>query len=593
MFTKLLSLLDNVRIKQKLFVSFVVVAFVPILIVGVYLTVQFRNHVLDQATEQSNNNVERIRSQLEDVLQRPIDISGILMSDQKLANVVNTRYQDTYEVVAAYQNFEDFKEYIKLYKEIDNIKFYAENATMLNNWEFIQMNDELKNQSWYNFTDKSGLIYWAYIPDETKKDQSYLTLIRKVEFPLYRSSGMLVMNIASDSLRNIVKQETFDSYIFDSSGIIVAAKDNTLSGKKITELDFASSRTNWEVGQYEMEVDGKPSRIIVEELKPQYSQNSLKIMSIFTIDTIVSGAERISYQGLMIMVLSMLVSFVLVYGTSSILSKRILALNRDINKLSTGDLSVSSTIQGSDEIGLLSRQFNNMVSSIRDLMDRVRVSENQKAQLELRQREIKLKMMASQINPHFLFNALESIRMHAHMNGDKELASIVRMLGRMIRKNLEVGTGSVTMADELEVIRCYLEIQKFRFGAERLTFSLNIDDNALHLHVPPLLIQPIVENAVVHGMDQVAVDGKVNIVVKYDEPYLKVMITDNGQGMSEERLKEVIRQNNEPEEDSESRIGLRNVHQRLIMIYGEDAGLHIQSSPGSGTVVSFVIHMGG
>ncbi|MCR8655854.1 cache domain-containing sensor histidine kinase [Paenibacillus endoradicis] len=591
MLSKFLARLDNVRIKQKLFVSFIVVAFVPIIFVGVYLTSQFRQHVLEQATEQSNNNVERIKLQLESTIQRPIDISGILMSDANLSNVINTQYESTYEVVKAFQDYSDFREYLKLYNEISNIKFYSSNKTLLDNWEFMRLTDEITESSWYDYTNHSGLIYWAFIADETKKNQSYLSLVRKVEFPLYRTNGILVMNISPDVLNNIVRQETFDTYIIDSLDTIVAAKDHSLVGQRISELDFASERINWGVGQYEMKVNGEPSRIIVEELLPQYSQNSLKIMSIFRIDSIVSGADRISYQGLIVMLISIIISMILIYATSSLISKRILALNRHISKVSTGDLNVNSDITGNDEIGLLSRQFNNMVGNIRDLMDRVRDTEYQKSQLELRQREIKLKMMASQINPHFLFNALESIRMNAHMKGEKELAGIVRMLGKMIRKNLEVGSGSISMADEIEVIRCYLEIQKFRFGPERLAFTLDVDESALEQKVPPLLIQPIVENAVVHGLDQVIVDGKIHISIQYHLAQLRVVITDNGQGMDIERLQQVMQAISELEEENGSRIGLRNVHQRLVMTYGVEAGLQINSQLGEGTSVSFAINM--
>ncbi|HIW34765.1 MAG TPA: sensor histidine kinase [Candidatus Paenibacillus intestinavium] len=591
MLSKFLSRLDNVRIKQKIFISFIVVAFVPIIIVGVYLTSQFRQHVLDQATEQSNKNVERIKLQLESTIQRPIDISGILMSDANLSNVINTQYENSYEVFKAVQGYNDFREYLKLYNEIENIKFYTSNNTLLDNWEFIRLTDQISESSWYNYTTHSGHIYWGFITDETKKHQAYLSLIRKVEFPLYRTNGVLVMTISPEVLNNIVRQETFDTFIIDSSDTIVAAKDNWLVGQKISALDFASERINWGVGQYEMRVDGQPSKIIVEELLPQYSQNSLRIMSIFKIDSIVSGANRISHQGLTVMLISIVISMILIYATSSLLSKRIMALNRHMNKVGTGDLSVNSDISGNDEIGLLSRQFNNMVSNIRMLMDRVRDSENQKSQLELRQREIKLKMMASQINPHFLFNALESIRMNAHMKGEKELASIVRMLGRMIRKNLEVGMGSISMEDELEVIRCYLEIQKFRFGSERLAFTFDVAESALEQKIPPLLIQPIVENAVVHGLDQVVVDGNINISIQYNAPLLRVVITDNGQGMNIDRLQQVMRAISEPEEESGSRIGLRNVHQRLVMTYGVGAGLHIDSKPDEGTSVSFAINM--
>lgn len=590
---KIFSLLDNVRLKKKLFISYIVVAFVPIVIVGVYLTEQFRNHVLEQATEQSYNNVERIKTQLEDVVQRPIDISGVLMSDSDLSKITNTQFASTYEVVEAYQNYRSFRDYINLYSEIYNIRFYMDNPTLLNNWEFIQITKDISMSAWYNYTDQSGLIYWGYIPDETKKNESFVSLVRKVEFPLYRSKGVLVMNINPAALQNIVRQETFDTYIIDSSNIIVAAKNQQFVGKQLSELDFSVGRSDWEIGQYEIEVDGHPSRIIVEELKPQYSQNGFKIMSIFTIDSIVEGAERISVQGLLIILASLLLSMVLIYATSSLLSKRILSLVKNIHKLGTGDLTVTSTIAGNDEVGLLSRQFNNMVSSIRELMERVRDTENQRNQLELRQGEIKLKMMASQINPHFLFNALESIRMHAHIKGDKELASIVRMLGKLIRKNLEVGSGSVKIADEVEVIRYYLAIQQFRFGQERLDFDLHVDEAALETKLPPLLIQPIVENAVVHGMDQVLEEGKVTIKISLEEDKLHVVIADNGTGMDEARMQQVIEMMNQQDEVEGARIGLRNVHQRLISIFGEEAGLHIASKPGEGTTVSFSVHMGG
>src|SRR5690606_28989285 len=130
----------------------------------------------------------------------------------------------------------------------------------------------------------------------------------------------------------------FDTYILDDENTIVAAKNQSLVGKKLTELDFAVGRNEWEVGQYEMDIDGEPSRIIVEELRPQYSQNSLKIMSIFTIEGIVKGANYISLKGAMIITISLLISMILISATSSLFSKRILSLVKNIHKLGTGDL---------------------------------------------------------------------------------------------------------------------------------------------------------------------------------------------------------------------------------------------------------------
>ena len=226
-------------------------------------------------------------------------------------------------------------------------------------------------------------------------------------------------------------------------------------------------------------------------------------------------------------------------------------------------------------------------------MDEVADSESQKAQLLLRQREIKLKMMASQINPHFLFNALESIRMKAHMNGQKEISVVVRMLGKMIRQNLEVGNRRIAIRDEIEVVRCYLEIQKFRYGGDRLSFLLDVDESCASVELPPLVIQPLVENAVVHGLDHVEQGGFVSVRVYRNEEGVGIEIKDNGSGIDEERMGSILRSFDDMEEEEQYRIGLRNVHQRLIMIYGESFGLRIESVLGEGTFITFNIPTGG
>ncbi|MGO4543144.1 sensor histidine kinase, partial [Paenibacillus sp. 2TAB19] len=331
-------------------------------------------------------------------------------------------------------------------------------------------------------------------------------------------------------------------------------------------------------GTYEFKFEGKPSKVVIENLMPPSSSNGLKIVSVFTIESIVSGANRISLLGFGVILISLVIAFILIYFFSAILAKRMLALNKDLNKVALGDFNVISDVSGNDEIGLLSRQFNNMVVSIRGLMDEVTESHQQQAQLQLRQKEIKLKMMASQINPHFLFNALESIRMKAHIKGEKEISYIVRMLGKMIRRNLEIGTKKIALKAEIEIVHSYLEIQKFRYGDERLTFVLNIAPQSEGIEIPPLIIQPLIENAVVHGLEDRAEGGFISLITSVDGNKLRVEVADNGVGISEERMRQINESLHDMEEEDEYRIGLRNVHQRLIMIYGEAHGLQIQSS---------------
>jgi len=585
--------MNNVRIKQKLMFSFILVVFVPVLIVGIFLTAAFRQNVLDQATQQITNNVERIKKQTLDIIRMPIEISDKLLVDSRLTNVVNTQYSSTFEVVKAFWDYRDFRNYIQLYSEVFNIRFYTTNMTILDNWEFLKVTDSIAETPWYQSAMGQVGIHWAYIPDETKNNRNYLSLIRKITFPTYQTNGVLVISVNQNELNAMISREPFDTMIIDDSGYIIAAKNPKWVGKNISELDFASQLTNKAEGTYEFKYDGKPSKIVVEDLLPESSRNGLKIVSVFTIDSIVSGANRISLLGFSIIMLSLVIAFVLIYIFSTILAKRMLVLNKDLNKVAMGDLNVISHVTGNDEIGILSKQFNNMVVSIRGLMDEVAESHKRQARLELRQKEIKLKMMASQINPHFLFNALESIRMKAHIKGETEISSIVRMLGKMIRRNLEVGTRKIALKDELEIVRCYLEIQKFRYGNDRLTFRLDIDESGQDIEIPPLIIQPLIENAVVHGLENIAEGGFVSLTTQVGDRMLRVEVADNGVGISEDKINQIHEALNDMEEEEEYRIGLRNVHQRLVMIYGDGYGLTIKSELGSGTRIVFEIPLGG
>lgn len=150
--------------------------------------------------------------------------------------------------------------------------------------------------------------------------------------------------------------------------------------------------------------------------------------------------------------------------------------------MSTGDFDTSLKIDGKDEIALLARQFNSMVRSINDLMYEVQESNDQNSLLEQKQNDIRFKMLASQINPHFLFNALESIRMEAHMKGQVEIARVVRLLGKMMRSNLEVGRSKILLSQELEVVRCYLDIQQFRYE-DRLKYQFIVDPAVESLYI--------------------------------------------------------------------------------------------------------------
>lgn len=581
-------IINNVRMRNKLLFSYVVIVMIPVLLVGGAMIVYLREQALQSAIAQTINNVEKIKTQTANLLRVPTDISNLLMFDSKLSAVVNTHYEGMLDLTRAYHEFDDFKEYREQYREIDSLRFYSFNSTLVNNLEFIPVDAETKNTYWFREALTGTEIHWYYIRDEEDNLLNRLSLVRQVPFPEHRTSGVLVIGIDQNELNGMLSKEPFNTMIADEQGYVVAAKDPAMVGRTLKELKLGFDFHNKGKGTYKAEINGESANIIVDELLPQSSKSGLRIISVFSTDSIVSSANRISLIGFICILMVLVAALVLVSMISLLITRRLQRLREDLNAVARGDLNVVTRVDGGDEIGDLSRQFNRMVESIHQLMQQVADTSEKNSRLELAQKDIKLKMMASQINPHFLFNALESIRMKAHMRGETDIARIVRLLGKLMRKNIEIGGGYTTLREELEMVRSYLEIQKFRYG-ERLHYEVVVDDAALQAHIPPLIIQPLVENAVVHGLENKEEPVTVKVSVRMNGACLHAEVMDNGSGMEASRLEQVEASFTGEEEPEAGRIGMRNVHQRLTLMYGRQYGIRMSSKPGEGTRVCFTL----
>lgn len=589
----LIRLFNNMKIQSKIVVSFMVAVMIPLLMVGIFLTHELRSTALDDAKEQSAANVERVKKRTAEALEKAIYVSDNVTLDHQLERIVNTTYQTTQEVFIAYDSYTKFAEYKETFKEISNIRLYTENTTMLNNWEFIpQSNVEVK-PFWYHSAEQAnGLIGWFYIPDETKNDQEYLSLVRNIKYSNYKTNAVLVINIRNDYLYEILSQEQSPMMVVDENNNIVVSNRKEYIGKKLLSTVESEIPLDGATGSYNGKLDGEDAEVLIDTLLTDDSQNELKFVSVIPNKVIMADADRFVKHGLLVMGISLIVALLLITFFTKILSNRIITLNRQIKRVGEGNLDAVIHVQGSDEIGLLSNQINKMVTNIKELIDEVEKVHIEKNILEKRQQEIKLKMMASQINPHFLFNALESIRMKAHIKGEKEIASVVKVLGKLMRKSISVTGEMVPLKHEIDLIKCYLDIQKFRYG-DRLDYQLKIDPKSEQLLINPLIIQPLVENAVIHGLENKEKDGKVIVEAKVNEHFLTVCVLDNGVGMSEEKLKSIKETLKNVDDNRENRIGLLNVHQRLSLTFGEQSGLQIESHPSTGTEICFVIDIRG
>jgi two-component system sensor histidine kinase YesM len=247
-----------------------------------------------------------------------------------------------------------------------------------------------------------------------------------------------------------------------------------------------------------------------------------------------------------------------------------------------GDLDTRLAVESEDEVGQLAHSFNTMLDEIRRLVDDV-------LRAQIHEREAELKALQNQINPHFLYNTLESINMLALSHGDRDISRMVTSLGRLLRLSISSSDVLIALRDELDYVNNYLTVQRMRYG-ERITMIVDIDDSLLDHTLPKLALQPVVENALYHGLEPHRGPGCVTIRGRrLDQDILELAVEDNGVGMDALTLAEVQRSLQTDVQRGGRSIGLANVHERLKLYCGPEYGLSVTSEPGKGTLVSFRI----
>jgi two-component system, sensor histidine kinase YesM len=580
------SITNNINIRNKLILSYVLVVFLPVLTVGLLLTNSLREQSIDHAVQQSMNNVEKIRRQVEEMLKIPTDISYTIYFDEQLKSILDKQYATDLDVYQAYRDYAAFTNYKVLYQEIAGIRIYSSNETLLENWSIFRLDEEVRTALWFQQTrDNRGRIGWHYIADPTRKDAKYLSLARQIFSKDMRMIGILVMTVNPQKLQSILSEEPFETMIITEQNDIIVTTNPARVGEKLP-LELSLHNAGGKLAESESSYyQGKEVKTVVHSISLANSDDRLRIVSVIPLDAILMNARAISNIAYVIIGSSLLLSTLMILYFSGMLSKRINILSRDIRRVALGDLSRRSVVQGMDEVGQLSRHFNFMVGSIENLLEQVSEGQRQQHALLHKHDQMKFRMLANQVNPHFLFNVLETVRMKAHVQEEHEIANTVKALGNLLRHSLELGQEPVPLTQEMELVRMYLEIQHFRFG-NKLAYRLPDAAEAEGIVVLPMLLQPIVENAIVHGIENKLGRGLVCVSIHKEQQSVRIEVSDNGNGIEPSHLREIEASLADEEDRPAARIGLRNVHHRTQLYYGEDYGVHVSSERGAGTTVA-------
>lgn len=289
---------------------------------------------------------------------------------------------------------------------------------------------------------------------------------------------------------------------------------------------------------------------------------------------------------LVLLISSVALAFLVNFVVSRLLARFYLIL-QSIREVQKGDLNVEITDCGNDEMGELGSQINKMLERIRYLME-----DNLNRELLVKNSEIRV--LQNQINAHFIYNVLESIKMMAEIDEKYDISDAVTSLGKLLRYSMRWTSGNVTVEEELEYIRNYLALINLRFDYE-IYLSLNMPDIILRQEIPKMTLQPIVENAIHHGIEQIAEDTNIYVKGMLEDGDCIIEITDAGKGMSEKKVEELHRKiygEIEADEASDGKgngIGLKNVQDRIQISFGEKYGIRIASKLGCYTKVQVKI----
>ncbi|CAM4029492.1 sensor histidine kinase [Mesobacillus thioparans] len=275
------------------------------------------------------------------------------------------------------------------------------------------------------------------------------------------------------------------------------------------------------------------------------------------------------------------------YWFSLGITRPVQQLTKAASELAKGRFDNEITVKSNDEIAFLAKTFNHMRTNINNLIQQIK--EKAKLEHELQQNKILLqeshfRSLQSQMNPHFLFNTLNTLSKKAYLEGSEEISDLLVSVADLLRYNLKQIDRSVTLRDELVVVNQYMQIQKARF-TDRLELQLDIDDSCLDVAIPALTLQPIIENAVIHAIEPKINGGVITIRVQGKDGNVLVRIEDDGIGMSDEVISQILMERQVQTTGHSTGIGFSNVVKRLRLFYESDDVIQLESKLGSGTSV--------
>lgn len=587
--------LGNASIKKQFYIIYIIAIILPITIIGSFLLINTSNLLTNYYRDLLESDNLRVRTILFEITTQVFNISEEVSFDTGVQDILTKSFSTNREQIAyVNETVSSIDNYMYNYPEIDRIEIYSDNPNLYTYKQYSPVTEEIEATAWYQKAISQSSVFWTQMDSIDRYGNDYwnLCLVRKI--PLINSDyhAVLVIRVSDNYLKTRMNSQEYLIFASVDDGVIFYASEHADYGKKqFVDINYDDDYFEY-VGSRNM--NGKHALVNLSTLHLYQSDSKIYICNVN--DKYYEGVLRIIQICMAIIALAIIIPGLLIHFFTEYFSNRVLTLRKVMHQASNEDYDFQGIVRGNDEISEAFADLEIMVQRIKEKDAQMYEAQINEKELINEQQKMEFKMLASQINPHFLYNTLETIRMKAYTAGDKEVATAIKLLGKSMRYVLEnMGTAFTALQNELNHIETYMTIQKLRFG-EKFNYQIDIAENidAQHCKILPLLLQPVVENAILHGLEEKESGGLIRIVVdqvkKGDgSSCIEITISDNGCGMDEETLQKLRADIETKNPEKKESIGLYNINQRVKLCYGERYGMTIMSVLGEGTSITITL----
>lgn len=551
----------NLKFRHKIILTYFLVSIIPITILGLFCYQQTRYLLLNQEKENLKKSFSEAVAEIENSANVYNNLVEYTTFNPMVLDVINYDYTSYYEMYYKFSNMLDpYIDMLRaLHNEVQQVTVYTSNNIVKHSDYIIPM-ETIKDTSWYQevsgkyqprwfVRDKQNVFLAVQFINKGYNDIQNILYV-KVNFESFFKS---LYNISSSNCGVYVVDKN-DEVIFENRSydgkndyLLPSTELNKVNGDSITY-----NNTNYVL----IKMDIKNMGWTVYLYKP--------------IHLIVESSKNIIYTVLFMVGICLFILLIVGYWLSYIIVNRIEKLTKNMKEMDMNHLEVTVESNSEDEIGILINSFDKLIVKIKTLIQEVYKS-------EIAQRKYEMKALQAQINPHFLYNSLSLINWRAIRSGEDEISEMAQLLSTFYRTSLNKGSSVITVENELNNTEAYIKIQAMMHNYN-FDVNFDIDDKVKEYYMINLLLQPLVENAICHGIDQKRNNrGKLRVSAKQIGTDIIFEVEDNGAGMEPKICEKILTTKTKG-------YGVKNVYDRIKLIYGENCDLKFISVPNENTV---------